>query len=103
MRRMKKRLPKKLEQLISFVEEQGLDWTVGRRSCGDTSTYWAAIFRKRDTPEEEPEPFSSRGTWETPVEALSDAYARYTASKYKPISEQMGFPPPRPRNQRLSL
>ncbi len=91
---MKKRLPKKLEQLISFVEEQGLDWTVGKRSCGDTSTYWAAVFPKRDTPEEErPEPFSSRGTLETPVEALSDVYARYTASKYKPISEQMGFPP----------
>ena len=90
-------MPKKLEQLISFVEEKGLDWTVGRRNCGDT-LYWAAVFRKPDTPEEEPEPFFSRGTWETPVEALSDAYARYTASKYKPISEQMGFPPPRPRN-----
>jgi hypothetical protein len=100
---MKKRLPKKLEQLISFLEEQGLDWTVGRRSYGDTSTYWAAIFPSRDTPEEEPEPFSSRGTWETPVEALSDAHARYTASKYKPISEQMGFTPRRPKNQRLSL
>ena len=69
----------------------------------DTSKYWAAVFRKRDTPEEEPSPFSSRGTWETPVEALSDAYARYTASKYKPISEQMGFTPRRPKNQRLSL
>jgi hypothetical protein len=100
---MKKKLPKKLEQLISFVEEQGLDWTVGRRSCGDISTYWAAVFRKRDTPEEEPKPFSSRGTWETPVEALSDAYGRYTASKYKPISEQMGFPPRPPKTQNFSL
>ncbi|MBD1903716.1 hypothetical protein NDI44_27390 [Trichocoleus sp. DQ-A3] len=95
MTSIKKRLPpKKLEQLISFVEEQGLDWTVGRRGCGNTSTYWAAVVCKRDTPEEEPEAFSSKGTWETPVEALSDAYARYAAraSKYKPISEQMGFP-----------
>jgi len=103
VRCMKKRLPKKLEQLISFVEEQGLDWTVGRRSCGDTSTYWAAVFRKRDTPGEEPDSFSSKGTWEAPVEALSDAYARYTASKYKPISEQMGFPPRSPRTQNFSL
>ncbi len=89
---MKKRLPKKLEQFISFVEDQGLDWAVGRRGCGDTSTYWAEVFCKRDIPEEEPEEFSSKGTWETPVEALSDAYARYTSRKYKPISEQMGFP-----------
>lgn len=90
---MKKKLPKKLEQLISFIEEQDLDWTVGKRSCGDTSTYWAAVFRKRNTPKEESDPFTSRGSYEFPIEALSDAYARYTASKYKPITEQMRFPP----------
>ncbi len=81
-----KKLPQKLEQLISFIEEQGLNWTIGKRSYGDTSTYWAAVFWKCDASGEESDLLSSRGTWETPVEALSDAYARYTASKYKPIS-----------------
>jgi ribonuclease HI len=79
-----KKTPKKLDQLISFIEEKGLDWSIGDN---DTSIYWAKVFLKCDNSKEESKLFSSRGTWETPIEALSDAYARYTASKYKPIFE----------------
>lgn len=83
-----KKLPKTLEKLILFIEAQGLDWATGKHSREDTYIYWAEILLPGESLS-----IRSRGDWPAPVDALTDAYARFTASKHKPITSQLGIPP----------
>ncbi|WP_138505509.1 hypothetical protein [Nostoc sp. PA-18-2419] len=90
---MKKKLsPKKLDQLILMIEEHGLDWNISRYTKEGLSTYRASVSPPIASKVTEPKPTFSRGEWKTPVEALADAYARYKASRFMPIVEQMGLP-----------
>ncbi len=90
---MKRKLPpKKLDQLISLIEEHGLDWNISRYTLEGVTTYRASVSLPVASKLTEPKPASSKGEWKTPAEALADAYARYKASRFMPIVERMGLP-----------